>query len=855
MNLDFKKLAPYITALIVFILLPFIFADALFDGKELRQGDIIKYEGMSKEIQEHRERQSEEPLWTGRAFSGMPAFTISVYYPNNLIFDIQQFLTTIFPAPVNFLFLLCLGFYILLLAFKVDPWISIIGAIAFAFSSNFITSIEAGHNTKVLSIAYMPAIIGGIIWTFNRKYWIGGTITALFVGLQISAAHFQIIYYTFLVALIIGIVYLIKAIQTKEFKPFLLASGILVGAALVGVLPNFNLLYNTYVHTKETMRGEGSALKAETEGSGGLDISYALDDWSYGVGETGTLMFPDFSGGSSGEELAPGSPVHKAIETHIGREIPDPLQAPTYYGPQRFTAPIYIGASVIFLFIFGLFILKGRDRWWIISAAVLSLFIAWGSHFKIFNEFLFYNFPMFNKFRNPAMALCIIGMAVPLLGFLALNKASLANKLKGEYLKPFRFSLFAVGAIFAVAALYGFSSDFKAVQETQADSFLNNVANQVFGGSQAPEAQVAIFKNDLYKGIVEARENLFWKSFLRSLIIVGLVAGLLFFFLKGKVNKWLVIGGIAVIIIYDHWTIDKRYLSDQHFVESTNLTDAFRMTPADQRILQDPDPSYRVLNLTGGVFSDGITPYYHKSVLGYSAAKIQVYQDLIENQLGNEVQQVYSIFSSVRDPNQLSQAVRQQLPVLNMLNTRYIILGPEANGVYQNPNALGNAWFISNVQFTSSAQETMKALATLDPAATALVPDNYKDQIRQSYTVSPDAQIRLIEYKPNHLTYQSKNTSEGLGIFSEVYYETGWNAYIDGQRTPIYKVNYALRGVKIPAGEQKIEMKFEPDSYITGNKVSLAGSILFVLFVAGLLGYRFYARKKGKSIPSNTVQY
>lgn len=849
MNFDMKKWAPFITALLLFIILPYIFADPLLDGKELRQGDIIKYEGMAKEIHDYRDTEGEEALWTGRAFSGMPAFTISVMYPTNIAYKIHHAISLLFPAPVNFIFLLCVGFFILLLSFRIDPWISIIGALSFGFASFFIISIDAGHNTKVLSIAYMPAIIGGIVLAFNKRYFIGGIIATLFVALQISAGHFQIIYYTALVAAITGIVYLIRAIRDKELPAFGKSAGILVIAALLGALPNFSSLYNTYVHSKESMRGGGSELRAgEDGGAGGLDIGYALDQWSLGIMESFTVMFANFEGGGSSESLEPGSPVHEVLNKYVGRPIEEPMNAPLYTGPQRFTSPIYFGATVIFLFMLGIFLLKGYARYWVIAATVLSFFIAWGSHFEIFNSFLFYNFPMFNKFRNPAMALSIAGMTMPLLGFLALNKLTFPNENKNDLLKALKFGAIATGVLFAVACFYGLTTDFKAANEAGTNQFIDGTANQLFrdvANNPQYQGQVTQFKAEFYDAILEARANEFWQSVLRSFILIALVAGLIYFFLKGKIKQPILLAGIGILVLFDVWGVSSRYLTEESFADEAP-EQAIRMSPADQAILQDRDLSYRVLNLTSDVFSDGFTPYYHKSIFGYSAAKIQLYQDLIENQLGNEVQKVYGVFQSATSQQQVDQAVRQQLPVMNMLNTRYFILSPEAGGVYRNPNALGNAWFVSNVQFVQNAREEMERLSTIDPAQTALIRSTFKEQVQQQYQVPPDASIQLTQYKPNHLVYTSNNRNEGLAVFSEVYYQTGWNAYVDGKQVPIVKANYVLRAIEVPAGQHKIEMIFEPESYKMGNNVSLAGSVLFVLFIFGSAFMVWRKRKKAE---------
>lgn len=838
---EFKKWAPYIAALLLFILVPLIYSSPVLEGKTLRQSDIISFKGMSKEIQDHRAQYGEEPLWTGSAFSGMPSFTISTKYSANIAGRIQKFVSGLFPKPVNFMFLLLVGFFILLRSFKVDPWLSLAGAFAFAFSSNFLTSIEAGHNTKVLSIAFMPAIIGGIILCYNKKYIAGGIITTLFLAMQISAGHFQIIYYTILIALIIGIVYLIMAIQQKTISGFAKSTGLLIIAAFLAVLPNFSKLYNMSAHTGESMRGGGSELSNNKDSEGGLDINYALDDWSFGLAESFTLLVPDFEGGSSSEKVGKNSNSYKVLSKYL--RLRDSANAPLYKGPQRFTSPIYFGASVFFLFLFGIFFVKGKNRYWIYAAAALSLMIAWGSHFTLLNGFLFNHFPLFNKFRNPAMALCIAGMAIPLLGFVALNKLTTVKLKAGEGLALLKKAGIAAGVVLGLVLVIGLTSDFKgADNDAKTLRSISDMSDMMFSEvANDPQyaGQIETFKNDFHEAVIQDRKSSFFKSTARSALFMALIAGLIFLFLKSKVKKKLFIAGIGLICFLDVVFISARYLNKESYVEKRSELAAFNPTQADVEIMKDKDMSYRVLKYGGNMFSDGITPYHHKSILGYSAAKIQLYQDLILNELGNQINLIPNVFNSTKgNVDLINTAFRQQLPVINMLNTRYIMLGNAANSIFRNDNACGNAWFVRQINYVPDADSEMASLSNFDPATTAIVQEKFRQNVgNETFTVAPGANISLTDFRSNRLTYQSSNENDGFAVFSEVFYKNGWNAYIDDQQVPITKVNYTLRGINVPAGDRTIIMKFEPESWKKGNTISGIGSILFLLFIILAVAY------------------
>ena len=820
MKIDWNKLAPHLAALGVFLVLAFLYSKPLLEGKVLYQSDIAIHRGMAKDIQDHRANYGEEPLWTGSAFSGMPAFTISVLYPSNIVDTIQQTYNALLPHPVRFIFLLALGFYILLLSFKVNPWLSIAGALAFAFSSNFMISIEAGHNSKVVGIAYMPAVVGAAILAFNGRWITGGVLASIFGALLINSGHFQIIFYAMMVLALIGITYLVKAIREKTILHFWKPLLALAIAAIASAGPNYSRLYNTSEHTKETMRGGSSELSSKQGGTGGLDIDYALGQWSYGIDESFTLMFPFYAGGASQETLPSSSETSKLFR-RAGQE-PGPM--PMYRGPQTFHSPIYLGASVFFLFFLSMFIVKGYNRWWIYGAALLSLMIAWGNHFSILNEFLFNNLPLFNKFRTPTMALCIASMAVPLLGMLGLNKIS-QQPAPVRNMKAFRKAVIVSSVITGIVLVLGLTSDFRGPRDTE-----------IFGENASA--------NELYQALLADRKSFYLKGVFRSVVFLALAAGLIYFFLKKRIKVAFMIGGLAALLLVDVWTISRRYFNDESFVSRTNFTKVFEPSPASRQMLQDPALHYRVLKFSQGMFSDGVTSYNHKNILGNSSAKVQVYQDLIENELGKQINKIPQILERWGTSELLQIQLEQQIPALNMLNTRYIIVNPNEGGTLLNEGALGNAWFVYLIKYVANADEEMQALATFNPEYEAVVQEKYRDLIQRQNFFITIASIKLTQYKINHLTYESENPNPGFAVFSEVYYTNGWNCYIDGESVPIVKTNYALRGVSIPEGKHTIEMKFEPESYPKGERIGTMGSVFFGMVVLGGIGVLFWRERR-----------
>lgn len=805
-----RKIFPYLIAVIAFVIISLAYMNPVLEGKKLQQTDIIKHKGMSKEIFDFREKTGDEPLWTNSMFSGMPAYQISVLYNANLIRHIDTVFRLGLPFPAAMLFLYMLGFFILLMVLRVNPWLGLAGAIAFGFSSYFFIIIEAGHNSKAHAIGYMAPVVAGVILAFRGKYILGGIITMLFMALEIRAGHPQITYYLMLLLLIFGIAEFVFSIRNKQLPHFFKAGSVVVIAVLIGVLTNITSLWATYEYGKETIRGATELTANQENRTSGLDIDYATQ-WSYGIAETGTLLIPNFHGGASGGKLTENSSVFKAL---VSNQVPRNQSReyiksmPTYWGSQPFTSgPVYVGAIVVFLFIFGLFLVKGPFKWWLLAATVLSILLAWGKNFQPLTEFFLHYFPGYNKFRAVSMTLVIAQFAMPLLAFTAINEILKGERTKKELMHAFKLSLYITGGfclIFAImpGAFFSFSSPADAQYKQS-------------------------FPDWLMMAIIEDRQSMLRMDALRSLAFILLTAGLMWTMIMGKLKTSYALVGVAALVIFDMWPINKRYLDNDDFVNKTRMERPYTKTPADELILKDSDPNFRVLNLTVDPFADASTSYFHKSIGGYHGAKLRRYQELYDH----HIKRAFS------------------MDVLNMLNTKYIIQADESRKptVIPNTHALGNVWFVSEVKMVSNADEEIAALGDFDPEVTAIVDSRFSDALEGFIAdYDPASLITLIEYNPNHLKYQSNATKEQLAVFSEIYYPHGWNAYINGEPAPHFRANYVLRAMIVPTGKHLIEFRFEPKVYYTGEKISFASSLLLLLMVIGYAAYGIinYLRKQ-----------
>jgi hypothetical protein len=782
-------------------------------GKKISQHDIVQFKGMSKEIIDHRAKYGEEPLWTNSMFGGMPAYLISSQSSGNLLRYIHRVFTLNNFRPICFVFLYLIGAYIALLLFGLNPWLCFAGAIAYAFSSYFFIIIQAGHVSKVLALGYMPPIIAGVYATFRGKALLGSLAVGIFLGLQIMLNHLQITYYTLLIILILGIFELFNAIKNKSFSNFLKPFPWLILFVLLAVGANFGNLYTTYEYGKYSIRGKSELTVNAENKTSGLDKDYATQ-WSYGIGETFTLLVPDFNGGSSTGALKTNSNTYKYIKSNYGASQAKSFisNVPLYWGKQPSTSgPVYVGAVIVFLFVLGMFVVKGHIKWWLFVVTTVSIILAWGHNFAVLTNFMLDYFPGYNKFRTVSMTLVMAEFAMPLLAILALKEIIAGDMPKKDFLKAWKYSFFGLGGLIliflAIAGSFDMSSPF--------DEQLR---------SQGLESIVDVIQKD--------RLSLFRSDAFRSLVFVALTAALVYFAYIKKIKFNVIIFLFTLLLLADMWPVNKRYLGSKDFVSKKEDKTPFKPSTADLLILNDKDPDFRVLNLTVSPLQDASTSWFHKSLGGYHGAKMRRYQELWDHTIQNEIGSLIGTMQKRPVPKAIDSTLAA-LSTLNMLNTRYIIYNAEAPPLV-NKYELGNAWFVHELKMVANADEEMAAIIAFNPSNQAVVDKRFNTML-EGLKLSADstAHISLTEYRANYLKYSSSSSTEQLAVFSEVYYDKGWQAYIDNQPVSHFRADYILRALRVPAGNHTIEFKFHPKSYFLGEKVSLACSLLLVLMVIG----------------------
>lgn len=839
-NKSYKRFIPYVVALVVFLAITMVYFSPLLEGKKLQQHDIKMFKGMSKEIVDFRAKTGEEPLWTNSMFGGMPAWQISVKYSSNLMQYVDKALRLGLPGPAGLVFLYFLGFFILLLVLGVDAWLSIVGAIAFALSSYFFIILGAGHNSKAHAIGYMALVFAGILWTFRGKYLKGGVLTAIALALEIKAGHLQITYYLLILILVYGVYVLIENVRQKTMQNFMKALGILLIAAALAVATNITSLWGTWQYGKYTMRGKPELTKEKENKSSGLDKDY-ITAWSYGIGETWSLMIPNVKGGASGYLSNHPTALKKASRNY--RKIIG--QQNSYWGNQPGTSgPVYVGAILVFLFVLGLFVLEDRLKWALLAATLLAMMLSWGKNFMGFTDFFINYVPGYNKFRAVSMILVIAELTIPLVAILALDKILKNPDLLKKRIKVMNVSLNVF--YLSLALTGGFALLFWITPDTFF-SFFSQYEVQQFNmlkRSNDP-AQIAAFMDNL-KAV---RMAIFRADALRSLLFILLAAALLLLFSKRKVSKGWFIAGMAILVLLDLYPVDRRYLNNDNFVRSRKMNDPFTKTIADNYILKDKSPDYRVLDVTKNVFNDASTSYYHESIGGYHGAKLQRYQDLIDEYLHTEIDQIRSAFKKQPTPEAVDNLLDHQ-QVLNMLNTKYIIYNPKAQPIF-NRFAFGNAWFADDYHWVNNADEEIAALGKTDLKTVAVVDKRFAQQLEgKKFPVDASAEIKLVSYAPNHLVYNFHSTAEQLIVFSEIYYNKGWDAFVDGKKVPYFRADYVLRAMAMPSGKHKIEFRFEPNAWHIGERISLISSIL--LLMGAIVGiYLEMKRKKRLKNPSH----
>ncbi|MBI9065622.1 MAG: YfhO family protein, partial [Marinilabiliaceae bacterium] len=762
----------------------------------------------------------EKAMWTNSMFGGMPAYQIRSDASKNAFSYFNRIARLGLPyETVAILFLYMLGFYLLLLSLKMNHWLSVIGAIAFAFGSYNLIIIITGHITKAYAIALMAPVIAGILYAFNTKKWIGALMTAVALGMEIAYNHVQITYYLFLTVIILVVVKSIYAIREKTLKPFLQTCGVLFIGALLAVLPNITNLWTTYEYGKASNRGASELTPPEGQKkSSGLDKDYAFD-WSYGIHETLTLLVPNVVGGRS-EQLAGAKEIMKKVDPRLKEYVGQSTQ---YWGGRTFTeGPVYLGAIVCFLFFLGAFFYQGKERWWLIAATILSLFLAWGKHFPLFNDFMFYHFPLYNKFRTVEMALVIASITIPLLGLFGLRTIIDEPGLLKQKSKWFFAAFGLTGGLCLL--LYLAPSLFY--------NFLTPRELDVFGTQQVQGGEMGMMYSLLEENLVMARKSLLQSDALRSFFFILMGSGLIWWYSIKKFQSRYLLGALALLILIDLWAIDKRYLNNDNFISSRKSKQEFKPGKADLIIKEDPDLYYRVFPIFTNPFFDASTAYHHKSIGGFHGAKLRRYQDLGERYILKSYGELVSMLQAGTSSDSINDAL-SKMQILHMLNTKYIIYNQNAAPIV-NPYYMSNAWFVNNVKLVENADEEIAAIGGVNLQNTAVVDKRFADYVSDYRCDSVSGILNLVTYHPDQLIFEVETDQDQLAVFSDIYYDKGWNAYIDGEKVEHIRVNYILRGLMIPAGATTVEFRFEPKSYQYGQWLAMMSSGLIVLLIIGM---------------------
>lgn len=807
----FKKYLPYLLAVLFFLVITFLYFSPVLSGKAVAMHDDVMSTGNAREAMEFHKKTGEYTWWTNSVFGGMPSNMIWGSYPYSLTSKLGSFIYAAIPQPVNVIFLLMTGFFIFMTGMRKSLWVSIIASVAYAFGSYNLLYTEAGHLSKILALAYAPAILGGFALIFQRKYLLGTFLTALFLSLEIYANHLQITYYFIFILFAYFVYESIKMVRAGETKSLAKVVACLAVAVIVGVGMHSMRLWNNFVYSKESTRGI-SELKESSVGNSGLTRDYAFG-WSYGVDETFTLIVPNLMGGGSVGALSNKSETYKTMVSNgvdpnmAGQFI---QQLPLYFGKQSITSgPAYSGVLVVFLFILGLFINRGKLKWIILGLSLFFIVLSWGSNFPAFNDFIFNTLPGYNKFRAVTMTLVIVHF---LLVWGAANAVSalLSGEITWPVLrKPLYYS---IGIIAGLMLIGYFSVDFTGPRDVE---FKSSIAQ-----STGPE-----FANKLMHSLQEDRKSMAWSDVVRGIVLSLLLLAGIWAYYNQKLNQRIFTYVLFLLLAYDLIGVDKRYFNNDDFTARKGQANEFTPTAADLEILKDQDPNFKVINVTTSFTQDARDSYFHKSLGGYHGAKLKKTQELYDNQL-------------ITSDGQLN------MQVLNMLNTKYLITNGANGPVAQpNPGALGNAWFIDTLKVVPTADEELAALGDFRAATTAVTQQN-QGLAARTYTPDSTEVIRLTSYAPNRLVYNSETKSPQFAVFSEIYYRGNqdWKSYIDGKEAPHHKVNYVLRGMEIPAGKHEIVFEFKPAAVEKGKTLDLIASIALILLGAGAV----YARIKNK---------
>ncbi len=912
-----KEAMPYVAAIVLFYLITLVYFHPMLEGKRLEQTDIKKHIGASKEIEDHRAKYGEEPLWTNSMFGGMPAYLISAKYTSDFFRKVGDLFHGFMPIPAGAVFLYMVGFFILLLVLGVNPWLSILGALAFAFSSYFFIILEAGHNTKAIAIGYMAPVLAGVILTYRGRYLLGAALTALLFALEVKANHPQITYYLMLTILVYLIFHFIDSIRNRQLVRFFKASAIFIVVAVVAALPHLTSLLTINEWGKVSIRGKSELSIEQENKTSGLDRDYATQ-WSYGRGESWSLLIPNFKGGESGvigEDRSLIENLDPQMQQSIGGSN-------RYWGDQPFTSgPVYVGAIVLFLAVMGMFIVKGPLKWALFTATILSLIFSWGKNIPALTNFLMDWLPAYNKFRAVSMILVIAELCIPVLAMLAVKELTEKPSMLKEKLNlrvfrmnPLILSFLLTGGI--ALLFYIAPGVFSRLESSGEEQMVRQQVTQQLQNSNTPPEQIRqtvdYFVPLYMSNLKDVRQKIFKRDAIRSFVFVLLAAALLFLFMRGVLKAPFLIAGLGLFILIDMWAVNQRYLNKANFTAKRNMEIPFQETAADRAILADPDINFRVFNTSVSTFNDASTSYFHKSIGGYHGAKLRRYQEMIDYQLFDNNYQILNY------------------RILDMLNMKYIIRNSD-NGpmAIPNPGALGNAWFVKQIKWVNNPDQEyiyigdaaavkalndnglinvsgslvkadtvsvnkplLLSLSTMpdsvyqlklvdyrlidgqhyvfgvnpadttpgfmhirdekamgrvlpshfeaemvyrfDPAITAVIDKKWKDVITVD-RIQPDtnASITLISYKANHLVYAASCATSQVAVFSEIFYDKGWNAYVNGKLVPHARANWILRTLAVPAGDHSIEFKFEPKVVKNSEPIAIAASILILVFSLG----------------------
>ncbi len=811
-----RRALPFVVALSLFFVVAALYFAPQFSGEVLPQHDVIQYKGMTADILENREATGEDPQWTGGMFGGMPAYLINVAYPAQIVkLTIGRIIHSL-KAPAGFLFFAMVSMWLMLLVVGVNPWVGIIAALSYGLSTYFLLIIGAGHVTKMWALVYVPLMMGGIYCAMRRNVWAGGALTALGTSLEIGANHPQITYYFLLVAAMFWVSELIYAIRGGAMREFAKRTAVVAAAGIIGVMSNFSPLWYTMQHSPETIRGGSELAEAEDKvSSEGLDLEYATA-WSYGRVESLNLLIPDFMGGDSSRAFSEDGAVAEALADYGLQDIAQ--QLPMYWGEQPYTAgPTYLGAVALFLALLGVMLAEGRNRWWIVAASVMMLLLSWGDNLMWLTRAAFAWLPMYNKFRTVSMALVVVEWTVPLLGAIALMKLWQGAVERKRLMRSVAWSAGVVGGVALLFAVAG-GSLLEFGREAAGEQMSSEFGRMLMMSGYEDAVKEGLHEELGWitaEAMAQERCDVMSADAWRSAIFIALAALVVVGFAFGKIKRGWLVAAMGVLVLADMLPVDMRYLSKEDFTSPRRQR--VTKSPADEKILADKRLGYRVLNLTVSPFNDATTSYFHRSVGGYHGAKLARYQDLINRYLS-----------------------RGDERILDMLNTRYVILSRDS--VMMRPTALGAAWFVEDVVYTSSPEDEIDMLDVVDLSRVAVIDNRFEVE---PITLG-DGEIELVEYRPNYLRYEYEATAPALAVFSEIYYAKGWTAYVDGEKMPYMCADYVLRAMELPAGRHTVEWRFRAPAWRGVEAVTLISSIVVLGGCVAYVAVSLLRRRKEK---------